>query len=183
MPKNFDAAIVELDPKNIGDWYALEVFADKLSINNSKSNYAVKIRDSFNKVIDENITDKYLHHYIVTSQKSDFENLDAEQVLGSFMIADRCKLSTKRLQNLNAQSDYVTKIRFLQGSPENYYGNPDRKYSGIGKAITDFVKNEFKKYDIVLHADKSEIPFYLSQGFEPSVNPSAQDMMIYYRAI
>ena len=155
------------------------MFADKLSTNNSKSNYAVKVRDSFNRVIDENIIDNNLHHYIVTFQKSDFANLDAEQVLGTFMVADKCKLSVKRLQSLNAGAEYVTKIRFLQGSPENYYGNPNRKYSGIGKAITDFVKDKFKKYDIVLHADKSEIPFYLSQGFEQSVNPSAQDMMIY----
>ena len=179
MPINLDTAIVELETKNAGDWYALEWFADKLSQNNSKSNYAVKIRDSFNHVIDNNIIDNDLHHYLLTSQLSDFEHLDAEKVLGTFMVADKRTLSQKRLRSLNAQTEYVTKIRFLQGSPESYYDNPVREHSGIGKAMLDFIKDKFKKYDIVLHADKTAIPFYLSQGFEHGTNPSAGDMMIY----
>lgn len=181
MPKRVNAAIVELEPKNYGDWYAIEWFAEKLSQNNNKSNYALKIRDSFNRVMDENITDSNLYHYMLTSQESDFENLDTEKILGTFMVVDKCKLSKKRLQSLNAQTEYVTKIRFLQGSPENYYGNPERKYSGIGKAMLDFVKDKFNNFDIVLKADKSEIPFYLSQGLEQSKNISAQDMMICHR--
>ena len=179
MPTDIDAAIVELDPKNIGDWYVLEWFAERLSKGNSKANYAENVRDSFNKVMDKSIVDSNLHHYILTSQDSDFEHLSAEKVFGTFMVKDKCKLSRDRLRSLNAQTEYVTKIRFLQGSPENYYGNPNRQYSGIGKAMLDFVKAAFEKYDIVVSIDKSEKAFYEAQKFQQSLNPSADNMMIY----
>lgn len=181
MPIKVDAAIVELEPKNMGDWYALESFTEECSQNNKKSNYATNICKSFNRMIDENIVDKNLHHYMLTVQQSDFENLDPEKVLGAFMVADKIKLSPKRKQSLGVKTEYVAKIRFLQGLPKNYYENIDREYSRTGQAMTDFVKSEYTDGDIVVHVDKSEIPFYVAQDFEQSLNPSASDMMIHHQ--
>lgn len=179
-PIKIDAAVVQLDHTNIGDWYAIESFADKLSKNNRKSNYAIEIRDSFNKLVDGDIAGDNLYHYVLTTQLSDFEHLNPEEIRSTFLIADKLRLSKKRLRSLNAKTEYVTKIRFLQGSPDSYYGNPNRKYSGIGGASLDFILDTFTRYDIVLKADTSEIPFYKSRNFKQITNPYASDMMIHH---
>ena len=57
-PTKVDAAIVELDHKNLGDWYALESFVE----DNKRVTYADNIKDSFNQVMDGAIVNKNLHH-------------------------------------------------------------------------------------------------------------------------
>ena len=118
---------------------------------------------------------------MLTLQKSDFENLDPAQVLGAFMVENKIKQSPRKRQSLGIQTEYVTKIRFLQGSPKNYHDNIDREYSETGSAITDFVTGDkSNEDDILAHVDKSAIPFYRQRGFELCPNPSAPDMMIYH---
>ena len=176
MPTRVEAAIVELDPKNYGDWFALEAFVE----DNAGGKYATDIKNSFIDVMNGIIVNNNLHHYMLTLQNSDFEHLDPLAVLGTCMVVKKLKLSPKRKESLGVQTEHATKIRFLQGAPKNHYGNVDREYSETGKAIRDFVVNNEKEDDILVHVDKAAIPFYTAQGFEPCPNPCAADMMIYH---
>lgn len=178
--EDLKVSVAELENDNIYDLEAIEEVAEKFSHNNSRGNYAKNICDSFSNAVEIGEKDKDTHYYVLTLQNSDYDILEPDKILGTFMVKDKRTMSQKRKLALKSKTDYVTKIQFLQGTPDSYYENPERKYSGTGKAMTDFVKQNFKTYDIALNAAEKAIPFYLSQGFKQSNDNPSCVRMIYY---
>ena len=177
---NVNAAVVELDLHNLNDGIVMEEVANEFSKNNKKGNYAKNISDSFYKTIDKGVCPPTLHHYLLTTQESDFASLETDKVIGAFMIQDKLEESTVRVKKNNIKTKYVTKLKFLQGSPKNYFGNPEREYSGCGEAMSNFVKKNYTKYDIIVNAAEDAMPFYESQGYKKCNEDTSSTMMIYY---
>lgn len=90
--------------------------------------------------------------YVLTKQKSDFENLEPKKVLGI-------------VQGWSYKNN--THIEYLQVNPKfaKQENAPRGKYKSIGTAILDCYKNFKKTQTITLTSDKRAKKFYEKQGF------------------
>jgi len=149
--KPVDVAIVELDKNDNSDMDALCEVAK--SWNNRGKSYAYEVLCDATKGYEYDDVNR--EHYIaLTSQKNDFEHLDADKVLGLTLFAE-----TKKPEN---------EICWLSVDPANNTKNKSgRKYKNIGSAIMNYLKTDYPEKPIYVQAISDAIPFYKKNGFEP----------------
>lgn len=95
-----------------------------------------------------------LRIFALTEQKTNFEKLDVEKILGLTQI-----------QELESNVHYID---YLQTKPAYTANNPDRKYKNIGRKILDNLKNIFRKETLKLSSlyEDGVIDFYTKNNFK-----------------
>ncbi len=93
--------------------------------------------------------------YVLTRQKSNFENLNPEDILAESKII---------INNPDTRSIYLD---YLQVEPDNMYEAENRIYKRVGSSMLDFLKLYYPNKDIHLHSVFSSIEFYVKNGFRP----------------
>jgi len=166
-PNNYcdtDVSIVELDPKDKRDMYALGNVACKWS---TKHSYGLNI---YNDALDEKSDQKKSseiykkHFYAITSQDSNYKHLEDRKILGLAVFSEI--------------DGPFNVLDWLQISPStNETQSCNRKYKNLGTAIVNFIKGTSDK-NIYVDSDISAIDFYKKNGFN-SVNSKYPSKMMW----
>lgn len=143
---NRQVSFVKIDPFNSDDIKALEYAAkcwenDKFALNIYHAACAIKNKSKY-----------YMDHdiYALTSQKSDFENLDGDKILG--------------LVHTSPYIDKTTLIEHLQIKPAFVYDSIP-EYKGVGTGILNSLKLLADKISSFSASEQSVKNFYTKNGF------------------
>ena len=143
-----EVSIVELDKNDKKDIDALTEIAWKWE--DCASGYAFEISNDARKY--KPYPDVYKEHYLaLTTQKSDYANLEPDKVLGLALFEEK-----------DAVYD---ELAWLQANPMTNHECKKRKYNNIGKSLVDYIKTLTYK-PIVVSSDDKAIEFYEKQGFK-----------------
>lgn len=143
--KTEDVAFVELDSNNLNDRIALDNIAKYWEYDL----YAQNIATTSNQIYAKELPQNKFKIYAISSQKSKFEYLEDQQILGASLC--------EKLKHNGIYIDY------LQINPEYIYSSQP-KFKRNGSAILDGLKNLYNF--IVLKPSKgSTSNFYLKNDF------------------
>jgi len=148
-------SFIELEPQNCADVEAV----DKIFDNWGKADLIYKIKSSFeikHFYPAESFASKF---YGITTQKSEFDELKPEQIMGIVEVAP--------------ETDKEIYLEFLQVKPELKSGSTGRGYKNIGSAILNSLKEMFD--EIRLCSLKKSAKFYEINGFEPKAKGSFKE--------
>lgn len=158
LNKPVKVSAVELNPLLKSDLKTLREIDDLWNV--EFSNYIYKDAVAINSLIDSHENKKF---YVLTRQKTDYENLNAADILAEAKI-------------LLKQSDNSIYLDYLQVDPDNnYYSQQCKLYKGIGTAFLNFFKSAYKNQKIKLHSLFSCTEFYKKNGFQ-SVSPNSNNL-------
>lgn len=143
-------SVIEADPLNFHDLEALREVNDLWQGNFSNNIY--KDANAINNIA---IKDEKIKFFILTHQKNNFNNLNAEDIIAEGKII---------LKHPKENSIYLD---YLQVQPDNMFESENRIYKGIGTAFLDFIKDLYKGKEISLHSLYSTLDFYMKNGFRP----------------
>lgn len=153
-------SIVELNPKDTNDVEALGRTSVKWE--QIKSGFAMNI---FNELYKPKLyPDVNFEKYLaLTTQNENHSKLNHEKILGLALYSDKTTPENE--------------ISWLQACPTtNYESEHGREYSGIGRTLTNYMK-EISNKPLYVQADYNAIPFYEKQGFK-SVDENHPSIMI-----
>lgn len=140
-----NASFVEMNPKDDKDMKAL----DNIQKYWENDRYASNIYTFALKIRKDELSPKKFKVYALTSQNSDFENLDDRNILGAVL-------------GETPKKDFLY-IDYLQVNPEYIY-YPNANYKRNGSAILDSLKKHFS--EIMLKPTKGATEkFYEKNGF------------------
>ena len=147
---DYNASFVELNTSSKEDLVALKKIGRTWEKGGS---YAADIYDMFSYDYLCSETFNNTRYFALTTQKQDFENLDAYKILGVVSVSEKYK--DRRI------------IQRLQVEPSNTHYSPIKKFKGIGSSIVKTLQNMFKDRDLEVVPDsiKNEF-FYEKLGFK-----------------
>ena len=162
--KNISASVVEISPESKSDLKFLENTKNLWEKTYNYETIASKIfRVAEQLSENESPTNSRTKFYTLTTQKDSFEKLDEEKALA---LAEICLISNNLLE-----------LDFCQVQPNSEFYKKNRNFKYLGKAVIDFLKEEFKKYTIILSSLEHAKAFYKSQGFQ-SISPDNTRWML-----
>lgn len=140
------ANLVELESHNIKDVEAIEEIAKAFGGDSYVNNvsYDAKLAYQYGQ------NDKRFGAFILTRQAGNFEEIDADEVLG---VAEILKIKNGEI-----------KLIYLQTDPALIYSYGPRYIKNVGVSILNYLKEMNNK--ISLLASSSAIRFYLKQDFK-----------------
>ena len=153
--KESSASLVELSMLDKNDVKTLE----ELSYDWGDTSYATNLYELSKYVNYKGCSDLNSNILAVTTQKEDFEKLDAGKVLG--------------LVEYIKKDDNSARISLIETNPEHTYYSNDREYKNIGKCMVKGVASYSKANKITLHSVSSAKYFYKQMGFVQ--NPDKKD--------
>ena len=129
--------------------------------------------DTFSKTINDNFQNLSIQKNILgyeffalTTQESNFENLDPNNILGLLQTSERLK------------DNY---IEYLQTNPEYMLGAATRKFKGIGKTMMNaYMKMLGKNKTIHLDSTPNAADFYKRIGFITK-EPDIEDLSLFIK--
>lgn len=146
-----DVSFVELDIYNDGDLDALKCVSE----NWEQGLFVQNIYDDANFCLDD-VYDK-THFYAITTQKSNFKNLDYQKILA--------------LTEVTEEENGKAFIQFIQANPESIF-NPCSKYKCTGTALLDGLKDIYYRLEARPIKSDSVLNFYKKNNFVKSENSS-----------
>ena len=143
-------SVVELEKGNTSDVEALSEISEKW--NKKGRSYAHEIFQEFtNKYTDEDVVSE--HYLALTTQKSNFEHLEPEKILGVSLLYETIGEGNE--------------LGWLSVDPENNTGNQGKqKYRHIGTTILNCLKEIYSPERIKVTAVNGTENFYKNNGFE-----------------
>lgn len=147
--KNYKPAyanLVELESHNIKDVNAIEEIAKSFGGDSYVNNMSYNAKLAYER----GQNDKRFGALILTKQAGNFEEIDADEVLG---VAEILKIKNGEI-----------KLMYLQTDPCLVYSYGQRSVKNIGSAILNYLKDINNK--ISLLASSSAIRFYLKHDFK-----------------
>ena len=90
--------------------------------------------------------------YALTKQKSDFETLKPDSILGLIQI--------------EREKPNSVEIAYIQTHPEFMHDNKNRRLKSIGKAMIEQIVKKFPNKDIIVNSISSAKSFYEALGFK-----------------
>ena len=139
-------SFIKIDPANSRDIKALEEIANYWIY----SDFAVNIHNAARELKSKNMAYKNHEIYALTTQKSNFEKLKSDELLG---LIHTCP-----------SDNGFTSIEDIQGDPQYIYDiEPD--YKGIGTGILDSLKLIYDKLSCHPANNDYVIRFYVKNGF------------------
>lgn len=152
VPHN--VSLVQFDSTNKADVDAIQQTFEAWKI--FENCFVEIIRDIANWLHTSQKIQKTRKIFFLTNQKSGFEKLNPNDILGEFMTF-KPKRSNK------------VEIEIVQANPfHNYEAGEFRQYSKIGQGMIDEIKELYAGKILKLHSDKDATGFYEKQGFIPN---------------
>ena len=147
-----DVSLVKINPKNVGDIWALDTVAN----NWEYDKFSVNIFNSAYQVYQGAERPKY-HIYALTTQRNNLRKLNADKILG--------------LMDLTRFTKREAYISHLQTKPDFVYSTQP-KIKGIGTALVNSVKDVCTTIRLTSQPEWSVRRFYKKLGFVPSTEES-----------
>ena len=146
--KDKEVSLVEMD-KTV-DRDAVFKTACLWQIDNNTRNYSWYILSAMERDKEPEVERE--HFLAVTTQKDNFENLDYKKVLGMVMVSEQEDCSV---------------LDWLQVKPKytSMYNKEDRKYLNIGKAMRNYVQQNYSALPLYVYPAIGVEDFYLQNGF------------------
>lgn len=165
-PENTSVAIVELDKNDENDIQALTELKNDWTQRSGKyirSIYYIAKRERPDFDVEKE------HYYAITTQKDNFDELNSDQVLGVMLFYE------------TTPDEELNEIKYLEVEPSNSRTlNKERKYSGIGSRMVDFVTQTFRQKPIYVYSDVNAVSFYSYKHF---TNREDNDFRSFYHEI
>lgn len=140
------ANLIEINPHDIQDVTALNNIAKAFGDDNYVNNISYDAKLAYKR----HSTNERFAAFLLTKQSGNFENIDANKVLGAAEI----------LRVKNREIDLV----YLQTDPFLVYSLLPRTVKNVGGAILDYLKQTNDKISLIATSAER---FYLKNGFKP----------------
>lgn len=140
------AACVEIEPQNLGDINALE----KISKYWTNAKFITNIYNAARAVRNDSKYYKNNRIYAITTQNSDYENLNCDNILG--------------VVHISPFEDKSIHIERIEADPQ-IINSIDREYKGIGTAMLNFLKTIANKITCFPSKSVTVKNFYFKNDF------------------
>lgn len=147
----YRVSIVEIDKYNSKDMNALNSVSSSWGRNNYVSDIYYELESSCLSNLDANRT----HVFAITSQREDFENLRADDVM--------CVSEFVENKEMN-------ELQYIEVNPEHGYANFYSEFKYIGSAMLQFLTERFPQKYIKVFSSKNAEPFYKKNNYSPMPN-------------
>ena len=147
-------SFVEIEPDNQKDLDALENCAKYWR----NDDFAMNISHAANAIHNKSKYYKSNRVFALTSQKSDYDNLDDNKILGLVHISEFCKESAF-IEHLQVNPDMI----FDKNSTFDF--TKEREYKGGGTGILNSLKQLYWKITLFPSSSDSVKNFYKKNGF------------------
>jgi len=150
-------SVVELDIDSCKDRALVANIAKEWGRQNFIDNIEFDIQQQRERLIKNN----KFHVFVLTSQEDDFNTLRKDEVMAMAEFKERLDSN---------------ELVYLQVDPENNYSNPFSEYKHIGKAMLDFLQDNFVLKPLIVFPTPSAQKFYLKNNFTSMPAPKEKYM-------